>query len=37
MIFKDRRSSIIHNWTRTVDPDYKYVEKLLIFLVYDGN
>ena len=27
MIFKGRRSGIIHNWTLTVDPDFKYVEK----------
>ena len=27
MIFKGRRSGIIHNWTMTVDPGYKYVEK----------
>ena len=24
MIFKGRRSGIIHNWTMTVDPDYKF-------------
>ena len=28
MIFKGRRSSIIHNWTKTVDPGYKYVEEV---------
>ena len=27
MIFKGRRSGIIHNWTFAVDPGYKYVEK----------
>ena len=27
MIFKGRKSNIIHNWTTTVDPGYKYVEK----------
>ena len=27
MIFKGRKSNIIHNWTMTVDPAYKYVEK----------
>ena len=27
MIFKGMRSGIIHNWTTTVDPGYKYVEK----------
>ena len=27
MIFKGRKSIIIHNWTMTVDPGYKYVEK----------
>ena len=27
MIFKVRKSTIIHNWTMTVDPGYKYVEK----------
>ena len=27
MIFKGRRSDIIHNWTMTVDLGYKYVEK----------
>ena len=27
MIFKGKRSRIIHNWTLTVDPGYKYVEK----------
>ena len=26
MIYKGRRSGIIHNWTMTVDPGYKYVE-----------
>ena len=25
MIFKGRKSNIIHNWTMTVDPGYKYV------------
>ena len=28
MTFKGRKSIIIHNWTMTVDPGYKYVEKL---------
>ena len=28
MIFKGRRSGILHNWTMTVDPGYKLVEKL---------
>ena len=27
MIFKGRRTGIIHNWTMTVNPGYKYVEK----------
>ena len=27
MIFKGRKSNIIHKWTMTVDPGYKYVEK----------
>ena len=27
-IFKGRKCKIIHNWTMTVDPGYKYVEKL---------
>ena len=27
MIFKGRKSNIIHNWTMTVDPGYKNVEK----------
>ena len=27
MIFKCRKSNIIHNWTMTVDPGYKYGEK----------
>ena len=27
MIFKGRKSNIIDNWTMTVDPGYKYVEK----------
>ena len=27
MIFKGRKSIFIHNWTMTLDPDYKYVEK----------
>ena len=27
MIFKGKRTGIIHNWTMTVDPGYKYVEK----------
>ena len=29
MIFKGRKSNIIHNWTVTVDPGYKYVKKFL--------
>ena len=28
MIFKGRKSNIIHNWTMTVDLGYKYVEKI---------
>ena len=27
MIFKGRRSGIIHIWTMTVDPGYKYIEQ----------
>ena len=27
MIFKGKRSGIIHNWTMNVDPGYKYVER----------
>ena len=27
MIFKGRKSNIIHIWTMTVDPGYKYVDK----------
>ena len=27
MIFRGRKSNIIHNWTMTVGPGYKYVEK----------
>ena len=27
MIFKGRKNNIIHNWTMTVDPGYKYVKK----------
>ena len=27
MIFRGKRSGIIHNWTMTVDPGYKYVER----------
>ena len=27
LIFKGRKSNNIHNWTMTVDPGYKYVEK----------
>ena len=27
LIFKGRKSNIIHNWTMTVDPGYKYVGK----------
>ena len=27
MLFKCIRSNIIHNWTMTVDPGYKYLEK----------
>ena len=29
MIFKGKRIGIIHNWTMTVNPGYKYVEKFL--------
>ena len=28
MIFKGKRSGIIHNFTMDVDPGYKYIEKL---------
>ena len=28
MIFRGKRSVIIHIWTMTVDPGYKFVEKL---------
>ena len=28
MIFKGRKNNISYNWTRTVDPGYKYVENL---------
>ena len=28
MIFKGKQRSNIHNWTMTVDPGYKYTEKL---------
>ena len=28
MLFKDKRSNIIHDWTMTVDLGYKYVEKI---------
>ena len=28
MIFQGRKTNIIHNWTMTVDPGYKYVEKI---------
>ena len=27
MIFRGRRTGIIHNWSMTVDPGYKYIEK----------
>ena len=27
IFFKGKRSGIIHNWTMTVDPGYKYVKK----------
>ena len=27
MIFKGKKSMIIHNWTKTVDPGYKHVDK----------
>ena len=30
MIFKGRRTGIIHNWSMTVDPGYKYVEKFRV-------
>ena len=38
MIFKGRRSGIIHNWTMTVYPGYKYEKKLCgrYDLLYDG-
>ena len=29
MIFKGKKSNIIHNWTMIVSPGYKYVEKFL--------
>ena len=29
MIFKGRRSGIIHKWTKAVDIGYKYVEKFV--------
>ena len=28
MLFKGKRSNIIHNWTMTVEPGYKYVETI---------
>ena len=28
MIYRGKQSNIIHNWTMTVDPGYKYVEKI---------
>ena len=28
MIFKRRRSDVIHRWTMTVNPGYKYVETI---------
>ena len=28
MILKGRKSNIIHTWTMTVDPGFKYVEKV---------
>ena len=28
IFFKGRKSNIIHYWTMTVDPGYKYVEKI---------
>ena len=36
IIFKGRKSKIFHNWTMTVDPGYKFVEKFSggISLVY---
>ena len=34
IIFKGKRSGIIHNFTMDVDPGYKYIEK---FMVYDGT
>ena len=27
MIFKEKRSGIVHNFTMDVDPGYKYIEK----------
>ena len=27
MIFRGKRSGIIHNWSMTLDPGYKYVER----------
>ena len=28
MIFRGKRSRIIHNFTKDVDPGYKYIEKI---------
>ena len=27
MIFEGKRSGVIHNWTMTVNPEFKYVER----------
>ena len=27
MIYRGKQSNIIHNWTMTVNPEYKYVER----------
>ena len=40
MLFRGKTSNIIHIWTKTVDPVYKYVGKFACwrcYLVYDGN
>ena len=34
MIFKGKRSGIIHNFTMDVDPGYKYIEKFRIWVLY---
>ena len=39
MIYRGKQSNIIHNWTMTVNPGYKYVERFLwwYYLVSDGK